>query len=35
MSDEITIHEYKILTSTEYTNIMIAEFAVTSSLDPS
>jgi hypothetical protein len=34
-SDEITIHEYRVLTSTECTTIMIAEVAVTSSLGSS
>jgi hypothetical protein len=34
-SDEITTHEYRVLTFTKYTTIMIAELAVTSGLGSS
>jgi hypothetical protein len=34
-SDEITTHGYKVLTSAEYTTIMIVELAVTSGLGSS
>jgi hypothetical protein len=32
MGDEITMHEYMVLTSTECTTIMIAELVVTNGL---
>jgi hypothetical protein len=35
MSDEITMHGYRLLTSTECTTIMIAELAITSDLGSS